>query len=116
MTEDKKEMKQKCECWAKISDSDSRADIWRQITPDLKIPLKHPMPVNLDGPEGPMRFYEGDPERLTNEQHISIAEAMESKFGYRRDLVLQDLRNGNLPIKEDNVTVFWCALHTRLAL
>lgn len=105
-----------CDCWVKIHESDPRAEIWKKIVNDLKIPLKHPSIVTMDGPEGIMRFYEGDPSKLSKKQHNALALEMKRKFGVDVNSVLIDLQNGKLPIKADGCTVFWCSHHSRLAM
>lgn len=106
-----------CECYAKIAEDDPRAEIWRAIVgDDLQVPLKHPLPVNMDGPEGPMRFYEGDPSQLTKKQHNILALEMKRNFGVSIDSVLIDLQNGKLPIRAEGCTIFWCNLHSRIAM
>lgn len=106
-----------CECYAIIQKNDPRAEIWRAVIGDgLRVPLKHPLPVNMDGPEGPMQFYEGDPERLTEQQWIDLAEEMNKKFGASVETVFDDLKNGRLPVRADGCTISWCSHHSRLAM
>ena len=106
-----------CECYAIIRESDPRAEVWRPIVgDDLRVPLKHPIPVNMDGPEGPMQFYEGDPTRLSEQQWIDLMFQMEKKFGISREKVLQDLKDGNLPVKADGCIISWCEHHSRIAM
>jgi len=105
-----------CQCWAKIREDDPRSEIWEKVVEDRRIPLKHPLPVVMDGPEGPWRFYEGDPSKLTRKQHNILALEMKRKFGVPIDSVLVDLQNGRLPIKAEGCTVSWCSRHSRLAM
>ena len=106
-----------CECYAIIRESDPRAEVWQAVVgADLRVPLKHPIPVNMDGPEGPMQFYEGDPSRLSEQQWIDLMVQMEKKFGAPRETVLQDLKDGRLPVRADGCTISWCELHSRIAM
>lgn len=106
-----------CECYAKIRDNDPRAELWRAVVGNsLQVPLKHPITVKMDGPHGPMRFYEGDPSQLTKKQHNTLALEMKRKFGVPIDSVLIDLQNGKLPIKAEGCTVFWCEKHSRMVM
>ena len=106
-----------CECYAIIRESDPRAEVWQAVVgADLRVPLKHPIPVNMDGPEGPMQFYEGDPSRLSEQQWIDLMVQMEKKFGAPRETVLQDLKKGRLPVRVDGCTISWCGHHSRLAM
>lgn len=106
-----------CECYAIIRESDPRAALWQAIVGDgRRVPLKHPIPVNMDGPEGVMQFYEGDPSRLSEQQWIELMVQMEKKFGASREIVLQDLKDGILPVKADGCTISWCSHHSRLAM
>ena len=106
-----------CECYAKIRESDPRAEVWQAVVGvDLRVPLKHPIPVNMDGPEGPMQFYEGDPSRLTPDQWAQLSIEMNKKFKVPLASVIEDLGNGRLPIKADGCTISWCEMHSRLAM
>lgn len=101
-----------CECYAAINEQDSRAVVWRQVVgPELRVPLKHPLPVRMIGPHGEMRFYDGDPSRLTDEQQSKLIDLMSSLFNIERDQVSEDLRNGNLPIKAEGCVVSICQRH-----
>jgi len=104
----------KCECYAILSENDERAEIWKQVCSDLRLPLKHPLPVlakNNDGEE--LRFYEGDPERLDDFQKARISELMAEKFDLDEKAVFESLKKGIMPIRADNVTVMICNLHLR---
>jgi len=101
-----------CECYAVINERDERAEVWRQVVGrELRVPLKHPVPVRMDGPHGEMKFYEGDPSRLTKKQWYALADAMHIKFGIRWEEVIVDLRMGNLPIKAEGCVVSICHRH-----
>ena len=102
-----------CDCYAIISDRDPRSKMWKQIVPDGKIPLKHPLTRRTrDGRE----FYEGDPSRLSEEQKRMLAELVSEKFGIPKEVILNDLRNGIMPILADNVIVHICEKHARCML
>ena len=106
-------MTNKCECVAILSETDERAEIWKQVCPDLRLPLKSPLPVlgKLNGEE--IKFYEGDPEKLDDFQKARLAELMAEKFGIDEKVIFESLKKGILPIRTDNVTVLICNLHLR---
>jgi len=86
--------------------------VWRQVVgPRLQIPLKHPLPVRMDGPHGEMKFYVGDPSRLTKRQWQQLADVMAGRFGILREEVIEDLENGRLPIKAEGCIVSICQRH-----
>ena len=102
----------KCECYAVINEQDPRAVVWRQVVgPELRVPLKHPIMCRMQGPHGEMRFYEGDPSRLTDEQQRKLIDLMSSLFNIKRFQVAEDLRNGNLPVKAEGCVVSSCHMH-----
>ena len=108
-------MKEKCECYAQISKKDPRYEIWKQVDPDARVPLKHPLSSimkNEHFPEG-ITVYEGDPSRLTDKQKDVLATLMAQKFHIPKQEVLEGLVKGVLPIKVDNVIVSICNLHFR---
>ena len=91
-------LREECDCYAKISESDTRAEVWLRVVGDsLRVPLKHPLSVKLEGPEGPMRFYEGDPSKLTKDQWTTLSIEMNKKFGISLESVIEDLKAGRLP-------------------
>jgi len=102
----------KCECYAAIAEQDPRAVVWRQVVgPELRVPLKHPLPVRMNGPHGEMVFYHGDPSRLTKKQWQQLADAMAGRFHISRESVIEDLRNGIIPIKAEGCVVSICQRH-----
>ena len=112
------EKREKCECYAQISKKDSRYEIWKQVVPNGRVPLKHPLSSimkNKHFPEG-ITIYEGDPSRLTKKQKDVLATLMAQKFHIPKQEVLEGLAKGVLPIKVDNVTVSICDLHFRCML
>lgn len=103
-----------CECYATINKNDSRYEIWIQVDPEAKVPLKHPVPVkhpNFDG-----LFFEGDPARLTEEQKKIIIDLLSKKFNVSKAHVKEGLDNGILPIKAENTIVSICDSHFRCML
>ena len=108
-------MSQKCECYATLSKNDPRYPIWKQIDPQARIPLKHPI-LQRSPKDSVLRgalFYEGDPERLTPAQKEKLAEILSEKFKVPKTEVLKDLAKGYLPLKSQNVSVSICNLHLR---
>lgn len=93
-----------CECYALLDHTDPRAEIWKQIIPDLRIPLKNP----LHDSGG---YLQGDPERLSKEQKTKLVELLSQKFNVTEKLITEDLEKGNLPVKDQNVMVSWCQQH-----
>lgn len=102
-----------CECYAAISEDDPRAEIWRQITPDLRIPLRHPIPRIGQHNGQDIRVYEGDPSRLSQKQQDLLVELMAAKFDIPESAVREGLDAGQMPVKDDNVVISICALHWR---
>ena len=108
-------MNEKCECYAQVTKNDSRYEIWKQVDPDARVPLKHPIAgimKNKTFPEG-MTVYEGDPSRLTEKQKDVLSTLMAQKFNIPKQEVLDSLAKGVLPVKADNVIVSICNLHFR---
>jgi len=106
-----KEYLDMCECYATVSKSDPRYDIWTKVDPGGKMPLKHPLPVRSSCFPG--LFYEGDPSRLTKEQKQLIVELLSKKFKVPKKHVAEGLAEGVLPIRAANVNVSICELHVR---
>lgn len=103
-----------CECYAILNKKDPRAEIWKTIDHDLKMPLKHPLPVKAKWKDGTeLMIYEGDPARLTETQRIRLCLEMSNKFGIQYKEVMTDLINGIFPICCENITVSICELHVR---
>lgn len=103
-----------CECYATISKEDPRAEIWKQVSPDGCMPLKHPLMVkNPHFPEYMSLFYVGDADRLTQEQKEKMASLMAEKFKIPREEMLKSLATGQFHIKSNNISVVICELHTR---
>lgn len=100
-----------CECYATITKNDPRYEIWVQVDPEAKVPLKHPIPKRHPNFEG--SFYEGDPSRLTEEQKKTIIDLLSQKFKVSKDHVREGLDKGILPIKSENTIVSICDLHFR---
>ncbi len=107
-------MTNKCECVAILSEKDERAEIWKQVCPDLRLPLKSPIPIKGKGPDGEeYSFLECDTDRLTDFQKARLAELMAKKFGLDEKQTFDIIQKGELPIKDNNVTVMICGLHLR---
>lgn len=104
-----------CNCYAQFLEEDPRAEIWKQIVPDLKIPLKHPLAHHLN--QGQERFfYEGDPKRLNDEQKKKLIDLISEKFLIPKNAVKSDLKHGIMPIMAENIIVLICRIHASLSL
>ena len=107
-------MTKNCECVAILDEKDERAEIWKQVCPDLRLPLKSPMPIRGKGPDGEIhRFLECDTDRLTDFQKARLAELMAKKFGLDEKQAFNMIQKGELPIKDENITMMICNLHVR---
>jgi len=100
-----------CECYATIRKEDPRAEIWKQVTSDGTMPLKHPVLVkNKNFPK--LLFYVGDADRLSQKQKDLMADLMSKKFKISRAEVLHNLATtGMFHIRSDNVSIVICQLH-----
>jgi len=106
---------EKCECYATISERDPRGEIWKYVTGDGRIPLKHPLSsIVKSGPFEGMEVYHGDPSKLTEEQKQRLIKKLSQKFGIPPKEIQKDLAKGLLPIKAENVIVSICSLHFRI--
>lgn len=106
----------KCKCYGIISEKDARHEIWIQVDPQAKIPLKHPMLKQFEAGGHKGLFYEGDPARLTEKQKDIMANLLSKKFNISKEEILKDLAKGILPIRADNITVAICELHSRMMI
>jgi len=100
---------ERCECYAVVHVFDSRYDLWREVDPEARMPLKHPVPHrNEDG-----RFYEGDLDRLSDEQKATMYDLLAEKFGVSPGEIREEFESlGYFPVMEP-VSLAICRLHTR---
>lgn len=101
-----------CGCEAEISEGDPRAEIWREVFGKLAFPLKHPIPFSMETFPG-KRFLAGDANALTEEQKERLKSAMARKFGVPKEHIEKSLRDGIIPILDENVSISICNLHIR---
>lgn len=92
-----------CECYARINENDERAEIWKEIVPDLRVPLKHPI---MEG-----SYYMGDPKRLSTKQKEILVKLVSEKFRVNKDTIYSDLNNDILPILAKDLSVSICRMH-----
>lgn len=102
----------RCECYAYITCKTERTEIWREVVPDLRIPLKDPYRRKGIVADEEMIVYLANVHRLKNEQKKKLATLFSEKFNMSRDDVLKELRRtGDFPIKAENVTIKICEMH-----
>ena len=98
-----------CECWAMVSCLDPRYDMWAEVDPEARMPLKHPVAHRNE--QG--RFFEGDLGRLSEEQKAAMFRLLAEKFGGIPGDVREHFESlGYFPIREP-VSLEICKLHTR---
>jgi len=99
----------KCECWAMVSVLDPRHGMWAEVDPEARMPLRNPVGhVNEGG-----RFYEGDLDRLTEEQKAAMFSLLAERFGGTPGDVREHFESlGYFPIREP-VSLVICGLHMR---
>lgn len=107
-----------CGCKAILSPGDPRARIWKAALGCLEFPLKGPVPVRGQGPgEDPARFLRGDWEALSMDQQIKIRAEMKRIYHASSSEFDQQIKSlGFFPIKDENINVLICGLHTRCML
>ena len=100
---------ERCGCYAVVSVRDPRFDLWREVDPEARMPLKHPvLHRNEQG-----RFYEGDLDRLSEGQKAVMYELLAEKFGGVPEDVCEHFSSlGYFPVMEP-VSLAICGLHTR---
>jgi len=106
-----------CGCKALLSEKDHRAASWKAVFGCLEFPLKSPIATTGSGPgESPGRFLMGDWEALSMDKKSMLFHEMERIFpgiNYG-DFVAQNRTLGYIPIKDVNISVLVCQLHTRM--
>lgn len=104
-----------CGCKALLSEKDPRAPIWMAVFGKLEFPLKNPVPTMGMGPgEIPDRFLKGDWGALSLDQQNILINEMVKKFKANVNNFADQLNTlGFIPIKDVNISVLVCGLHTR---
>lgn len=107
-----------CGCRAHLSEKDPRSAIWLAVFGKLEFPLKHPLAKFGSGPgEAQDRFLEGDWEALSLEEQAMLGVKMREKFGVPDSVFISQVKAlGYVPIKDRNITVVCCQLHSRMAM
>jgi hypothetical protein len=104
-----------CGCLALLDRNDPRAELWKKVLGSLEFPLKGPTRVMGFGPGEPQAmFLREDWEALTVAQKSKIRAAMRDNFGASEAEFEQQMKTlGYFPIKDENITIRICGLHTR---
>ena len=104
-----------CGCKAILSPEDPRAEIWKAVFGCLEFPLKSPQfhDAQAEG-EQPSRFLKGDWMALSEDQKKRLCYEMKKKFGIGDSVFRAQMSAlGYVPIKDVNIHVLICGLHTR---
>ena len=115
-TIDERKRVKKCECYAVIDSDNERMEIWREVCPDLRVPLKHPGLCKGTAAGEEILMYEGDPKRMSGFQRARLAELFAEKFNISEMHAFAELEKGHLPVRAENVTVVICQSHMRSTL
>lgn len=103
-----------CGCMACLNPKDPRAEVWKYALGCLEFPLKHPVPHMGSAPGVRDSFLEGDWEALTVQQKTRMKAQMKEKFGLSAYEFDQQMKTvGYMPIRDKNITVKICQLHSR---
>ena len=107
-----------CGCKAVLSEKDERASIWKAALGCLEFPLQTPIAHMGQGPgERTARFLKGDFQALDERQQFDLFHEMEKKFKVNiREFQVQVEVLGYIPIKDENITVVCCGLHSRMMM
>jgi len=107
-----------CGCRAHLNEKDPRAEIWLAVFGKLEFPLLHPIAhIGQAVGEPPYRVLQGDWRALSEEEQNMLAEQMRTKFGASPAAFLaQNKAIGYIPIKDKNITVVCCKLHSRMLM
>ena len=105
-----------CDCYGTIHETE-RANYWKGVFPEDKIPLAHPLREGRakTGTET-YDFYKVDMARVSEDQLKEIVKRASAKFGITEEVALASSKEHGIPLKSDGVSVFWCSLHSRLVL
>jgi hypothetical protein len=107
-----------CGCLAMLDPKDPRAPLWNKVLGCLEFPLKGPVATSGFGPGEPeAMFLKGDWMALSAAQKGKIKAAMKERFGASEAEFEEQMKAlGYFPIKDENITVKICGLHTRCML
>jgi hypothetical protein len=107
-----------CGCRALLAEKDPRAEIWLSVFGKLEFPLLHPIHHQGQGPgENSDLFLQGDWNALSQDQQFKLCDAMKTKFNVKESLFLSQIHAlGYIPIKDRNITVVLCQLHSRMLM
>jgi hypothetical protein len=107
-----------CGCKAHLSESDPRAEIWRAVFGKLEFPLLHPIKHEGQAVGEPLcGFLQGDWNALSEEEQVKLAGEMKKRFGVSEAaFIAQNKAIGYIPIKDVNITVVCCQLHSRMMM
>jgi len=102
-----------CDCYGYLSKGNPRLALWQTILDQQEphIPLKHPLKV-AHPTMGPV--YEGDANRLTDDQRERLIKAVSEKFGLSRESIETDIlqADNTFCVSVDGVSI--CAMHTTM--
>jgi len=91
---------------ATIRSSSPRAKEWEMVFGDTTIPIKSPLPVENDGPDGREMFFFADVKRLSAAQRSRVITHISEKFSLPRSEVAKDLAGEHgLPIRAVDLVV-----------
>jgi len=107
-----------CGCKALLSEKDPKAVIWKAVFGCLEFPLKSPLHhVGVAHGEFMASFLMGDWEALSLQQQTELINQMREKFGVSlNEFKSQVKAYGYIPIKDTNISVLICQLHTRMMI
>lgn len=91
-----------------IRENSPRAKDWKWVFGSLSIPLKSPLPVRADGPDGTLQqFYEVDVAKLSASQVERVVVHIAHKHELDADAVRRDLEDPThgLPILAEDIMV-----------
>jgi hypothetical protein len=97
--------------WAKLNTSSPRYREWYGILDSDDVPLIQPQSTLADlGPEKDVEIYALDWQNLDEGQSERLLTCLSRKFGADSEVIQHDLdRDGHLPIRAADVTVFYDA-------
>ena len=104
-----------CGCYAVLLECDPRAQIWRYALGCLKFPLQNPI-SHVESAQGERSAYflKGDWNALSEKQKDRMFQALKLKFNVERSEFFSQIKTvGYMPIKDENITVVICEIHTR---